>query len=401
MLAFNYYNPVRVYFENGARKRIGECLKGKYGKMLLVSAKGPFRESGLYAEIKTQLEKSGATVFEMGDIDSNPKMHSVYEGIKIARDNCVDALVALGGGSAMDCAKLMALSAKTGIDPFEYVWGSRPGVTESLDTVMIPTIAATGTELNNTAVIVDEKTKDKSWCFTEYPRYCFIDPEVSASLPGTLTIWGAMDVLSHTFEYYFNGNIDSEFQLCFSEALISATMSALEKLVRDPRDIAARGEMLWCSTMTWGTGLTKIGRKDPDMTCHNIEERFSGHFDTHHGGCLGIITPRWMCLTMRREPGIFARFARKVMGIVCRDDEEAAVLGVSAYIEWLKKVHAPQVYTDLSDKIDFNDDELLIVAQKIWQICKGRIGKLTQMSFEDIKTILYAGKRELKSPYRV
>jgi alcohol dehydrogenase YqhD (iron-dependent ADH family) len=301
----------------------------------------------------------------------------------------------------MDCAKLMALSAKTGVDPFEYVWGSRPGVTESIDTVMIPTIAATGTELNNTAVVVDEKTKDKSWCFTEYPRYCIMDPEITASLPKTLTIWGAMDILSHTFEYYFNGYSESEFQLSFSEALIMTTMTALRKLVQNPNDLESRGEIMWCSAMTWGTGLTKIGRKDPDMTCHNIEERFSGHFDTHHGGCLGIITPRWMCLVMEREPAIFARFARKVMGIVCNNEKEAAILGVSAYIEWLKKVQAPQAYSDLSDTINFDDDQLSIVAQKIWRICNGKIGKLTPMSFEDIKAVVFAGKRELKAPYRV
>jgi alcohol dehydrogenase YqhD (iron-dependent ADH family) len=395
MLPFNYYNPVRVYFENGARKRIGEYLKGKYERVLLVAAKGPFRASGLYAEIKAQLEKTGASVYEMGEIDSNPKMHSVYEGIKIARENRVDCFAALGGGSAMDCSKLMAMSAMTGVDPFEYVWGSRPGVSGSVDTVMIPTIAATGTELNNTAVVVDEKTKDKSWCFTEYPRYCIMDPEITASLPGNLTIWGAMDILSHTFEYYFNGNTESEFQLCFSEALILATMAALEKLVRDPGDLGARGELMWCSTMTWGTGLTKIGRKDADMTCHNIEERFSGHFDTHHGGCLGIITPRWMRLAMERESGIFARFARKVMGVASRDDKEAAKLGVDAYIEWLKRVKAPRVYSDLSHAIEFDDKELLVVADKVWRICKGKIGKLTPMSFEDIKAILLAGKREL------
>jgi alcohol dehydrogenase len=397
MLSFQYYNPVKVYFENGLRKKIGQYLKGKYKNILLVCAKGPFRENGLYAEIKEQLQKTGASIYEMSDIDGNPKMYSVYEGIKNVKDNQIDCLVALGGGSAMDCTKLMAISAKTGIDPYEYVWGSRPEVTESIDTVMIPTIAATGTELNNTAVIVNEKTKEKFWCITEFPRYCFMDPEITASLPKTLTIWGAMDILSHNFEYYFNGYSGSEFQLCFSEALISATMTALEKLVHNPADMAARSEIFWCSTMTWGTGLTKIGRKDADMTCHNIEERFSGYFDTHHGGCLGVITPRWMRLAMLREPAIFARFARNIMGVVCSDDKQAATLGVNAYIEWLKKVGAPLKFSDLSDKVVFSDEELLLVAEKIWKVCKGQIGKLTPMSFEDIKNILYTGKVELNT----
>jgi len=149
--------------------------------------------------------------------------------------------------------------------------------------------------------------------------------------------------------------------------------------------------------MTWGTGLTKIGRKDAEMTCHNIEERVSGYFDTHHGGGLGVITPRWMCVAMAREPAIFARFARKVMNVDCEDDKKAAALGVSAYIEWLKKVGAPLKFSDLSDSVVFSDEELMVVAGKIWQVCKGKIGKLTPMSFEDIKNILLAGKVELNS----
>ena len=112
MLAFDYCNPVKIIFENGARRRIAKHLNGIYRKVLLVSAKGPFRENGLYAEVKAQLEKTGAVIYEMNDIDSNPKMFSVYEGVEIARRNKIDCLAALGGGSAMDCTKLMALSAR-------------------------------------------------------------------------------------------------------------------------------------------------------------------------------------------------------------------------------------------------------------------------------------------------
>ncbi|MDR1113073.1 MAG: iron-containing alcohol dehydrogenase [Bacteroidales bacterium] len=150
MLPFQFYNPVKIYFGNGSCTEIGRYLKGKYKKVLLVYAKGPFRENGLYAEVKTQFEKTGSIVYKMSDIDSNPKMYSVYEGISIARDNQIDCIADLGGGSAiMDCTKLMAMSAKTDIDPCEYVWGNRSKVAGSIDVVMIPTIAATGTELNN------------------------------------------------------------------------------------------------------------------------------------------------------------------------------------------------------------------------------------------------------------
>jgi alcohol dehydrogenase YqhD (iron-dependent ADH family) len=204
-----------------------------------------------------------------------------------------------------------------------------------------------------------------------------------------------MDILSHTFEYYFNGFMGSDFQLRFSEAIILSAMRALEGLVSDPLDVRLRGEMMWCSTVTWGNGLTKIGRQDPDMTCHSIEESFSGHFDTHHGGCLGVLTPRWMRFVMKKKPDIFARFARNVMGIVCPNDHEAAVLGVDAYISWLKRVGAPQCYSDLSNKVAFTDEDLLTVAKNAWRIYKGRIGRLVTMDFDDIVNILMEGKAAL------
>jgi len=180
MLTFDFCNPVQVHFENGSHKKIGALLKGRYQRALLVCAKGTFHDNGVLAQVRAQLEESGAHVFEMEDIDSNPKLQSVCAGVNIAAKSGVDCVVALGGGSAMDCAKLIAVSAKTGVDPFDYVWGSRPEAADSLDTVMIPTIAATGTELNNTAVIVNEKTREKYWCVCKYPRSCIIDPTLSA-----------------------------------------------------------------------------------------------------------------------------------------------------------------------------------------------------------------------------
>ena len=395
MNRFDYYNPVQVHFGNGISGKLEELFLGKYKRYLLVCAKGPFRENGLYEKVQNGLRETGAQVFVMSDIDSNPKLSSVYEGIKVVTQNEVDCVVALGGGSAMDCSKLIAMSSKTGIDPYDYIWGTRPKATDAVDTIMIPTIAATGTEMNNSCVIVNEETKEKYWCETMFPNYCIMDPEITMSIPLALSLWGAMDILSHTFEFYFNGNEDSEFQLGFSEAIITATMRAIEKLVINPHDIVARGEIMWCSTMTWGSGLTKVGRGDPDMTCHSIEESFSGYFDTHHGGCLGILTTRWMRTVMLKKPDVFARFARNVMGIHCADIEEAAILGVDAYIRWLDEIGAPQVYTDLSETVKFSDKELMIVAQNAWRIYKGKIGRLYPMSLEDIQKILMMGKEPL------
>ena len=395
MEKFDYYNPVCTYFGEGRISEISNYLKNKYKCYLLVTSK-TFKSNETGHTVIGQLEKAGGKVVEIGSIPTNPKMENIYEGVDAAREHYCDCIVALGGGSVMDCSKIIAMAARTGIDARNYLWGDADENTDSIDTVMIPTIAATGTELNNTAVAVDKENKEKFWCYTAFPKYCFMDPQITCSLSKKLTIWGAMDILSHTFEYYMNGNMESEFQLRFSESLIMAVMDAVEKLVVAPLDVHARGEIMWCSTMTWGTGLTKIGRGEAEMSCHNIEERFSGYFDTHHGGGLGVITPRWMLYVYKKAPEIFSRFARNVMRIDEKDDPKAAGKGINAFIGWLKKIGAPQTYSDLNPELKFEDNELDIVAEKIWNVCHGQVGKLVPLELTDIKEILYAGKNELE-----
>ncbi len=185
--------------------------------------------------------------------------------------------------------------------------GKRIPVTSSLPVITVPTLAATGTEINNAAVMVNQKTKEKYWAIVNFPVLALQDPVLTTTIPLQLIIWGAMDILSHTFEYYFNGYNNSEFQLCFSEALILSIMKTVEALIKNPKDVNARGELMWDSVMAWG-GLTKIGQGDPDMACHSIEESFNGYFNTHHGACLGILTPNWMKIACKKAPFEFARY---------------------------------------------------------------------------------------------
>ena len=391
MEPFVYENPVKIIFGAGCRKSLHEILKGKYHKVLIVCAMGPFRKNGFFDCIADEIKASGAEVFEMPDVNQNPRLSSVRLGMKLCRENGVECVAALGGGSAMDCAKLIAASAKTGIDPYEYVFGSRPRVEASLDTIMIPTIAATGTECNNSSVIVNDETKEKYYCDCFYPKYAVLDPELTATVPYRLLLWGAMDILSHTFEYYFNGYTQSEFQTNFSEAILKSVISALNQLADFPDDLNARGELMYCAVMAWG-GLTKIGRGAPDMTCHSIEESFSGYFDTHHGGCLGVLTPRWMEIVAPEAEAVFARFARNVMKVQDGNDDQAAQKGIREYRQWLCRIGAPDTYSDLSDR-EFSNAELDHVAQTAFQIYRGKIGRLKSFTLKEIKQLLYSGKK--------
>ena len=350
---------------------------------------GPFRENGVHELISTALNEAGLDLYEMKDIASNPRLSSVREGAAIIEAKGIDVILAVGGGSAIDCAKVIGASGLSGVDPYEYLWGDRPDITASIPVVTVPTLAATGTEVNPYAVIVNDDTKEKFYCETPHPVMAIMDPELTVSVPLVLTIWGSMDILSHTFEFYFNGDTASEMQLCFSEAIIMSTMSTINQLVANPKDVKARGELMWQAVMAWG-GLTKIGRSDPDMVCHGIEESFSGWFDTHHGACLGVLTPRWMDRVQLKKADGFARFGRKVFGLSGDDDILVSLQAIASYKEWLKTIEAPMTFHDIG-KRSFDEKDLQHVATTACRIYGGKLGRLVEFNESEVMELLKAG----------
>jgi len=400
METFEYVNPVRILFGIGKRQQVGEEIK-KLGRRraLLVAAKGPFRENGLYEWIRSALATAGIQTVGMSDIDSNPRITSVREGAALCKQQAVDCVLALGGGSAMDCAKVIAAAAKSADDPWEHLWGHKRPFRESLDTVLVPTIAATGTDTNPWAVILDETAVWKMPVTADcmYAKLVIADPEIMASVPIRLTVWGAMDILSHTFEFYFNGYHRSLFQNRFSEAIVRTVMECVELLRADPRDLRARGELWWASVMAWG-GLTWIGREGPDMACHDMAEGFVPFYDTHHGATLGVITPRWMRSAVARGgekvEEIFSRFAREIFGISERKPAEAARQGVEAYIRWLRSVEAPASLPELTGR-EIPEAKLREIAAKTFADLHRGVGKLVPVTEADAVDILKASCRSL------
>ncbi len=385
MQILSFQNPVKIEFGQGVRNKIGSTLAKQYKTILMLCAKGIPEE--FFKDLHKDLSGNGIKVVLTENVDSNPRISTVRIATKMCIENDVEAIVALGGGSALDCAKMTAASAATGIDVKDFLWGETKEITASLPVITVPTIAATGTELNNTAVIRDEVTKKKSSCaaLSMYPEYSFIDPYYAQNLPTNIMRWGAMDVLSHTFEYYFNG-YNSPFQLRFSEGIILAAMECITELAEHGYDLFYYGELMWTSAMTWGTGLTRIGRGLPDMACHTIEEGIGAFYDTHHGAGLGVITPNWMRYVYKKSPEIFARFARNIFGVTERDDVLAAKMGIECFEKWLEKVNMETSYRQLCDKI--TDEKLQEIADDIYEDSNGVVGRLVPLSKQDILEIL-------------
>lgn len=390
MKNFKFNNSVKIIFGSGCHKEIGATLAQQYKKALLMVGRGI---PDIYQqELKEDLLCSGITVYETDKVDSNPRASTVRKAAALCRSNGIDVILALGGGSTMDCAKMTGASAATGIDVYDFLWGDIKPITAGLPVVTVPTLAATGTELNNTAVIRNEETKKKSSCAADclYPAYAFIDPYYAEKLPKRIALWGAMDTLSHAFEYYFNG-YDSPFQLRFSEGLILAEIECIKHIVRFGLDPFYYGEMMWIAAMTWGTGLTRIGRGLPDMACHTIEEGIGAYYDTHHGAGLAIITPNWMRYVYEKSPRIFARFARNVWGVTESDDLKAAKTGVDCMEAFLDFTGVERSYRQLTDAV--TDLQLVKLSEEIYNDNNGVVGRLVPLKPRDIYEILKLSSR--------
>ena len=299
----------------------------------------------------------------------------------------------------MDCTKVISAAAKSPRDPWEHIWGPKAPFVESLPTVFVPTIAATGTETNPWAVIFDEENRWKNAVNADclYTKLVLADPQAMRTVPPRLTVWGAMDILSHTFEFYFNGYHRSIFQNRFSEAIIHSVMECLDILNADPQDLRARGELWWASVMAWG-GLTWLGREAPDMACHDLAEGFVPFYDTHHGATLGAITPRWMRFLVERGGGkieeIFSRFAQTIFGLRVADPAAAARQGVEAYVRWLKKAGAPDSLVELTGA-PVTEGELARIIEKTYRDLGRTVGRLLPLRQEEALSILRESCRPL------
>lgn len=390
MNEFNYSSPVRVIFGIGVLDTVGSELHRFCKRVLICCSKGPFRENGTYERLQKSLVRAGIEVFEMQDIDPNPRLTSVNEGAGICRVNNIDCVVGIGGGSALDCAKVISASSASGIDAADFITDTNGfrKITSTIPTVMIPTLASTGTEVNNYAMIKFDDT-GKKVCFTgesAFPALAFLDPELYATAPLKLSLWGIMDIFSHTFEFYFNGNKEEGFQARLSEAILLSLMESTERLMANPADIHARGELMWLAIMAWG-GLTKIGRGAPDMTCHAIESRLNSVLDTHHGAGLAVLMSSWMEMVAMDAPEAFARFGRNVFKISVSNDIEASSRAVALFRDWLQEMGAPRSFNDICEapvtKADI--DRVIDLLKKDGV---KSLGRLRPLSIDEINALL-------------
>lgn len=354
MNKFIYQYPVKQYFGKGI---LDEALKTELPNMgktvMLAYGGGSLKRTGLYDRIKHILEKDGKTVVDFGGIMPNPTYAKVKEGAQVAIENNVDFILAVGGGSVIDCCKIISAQSQTDEDMWDMFYTEKRIPTKFLPIGAIVTASGTGAEQNNGAVITNEDKKLKQPLFGAYHRFAVLDSDLTLTLPMKQVISGAFDTLSHCMETYmglpFADNVSDDI----NEAIMRNVIRNLRAVIANPADDFARGELMWDSAMAENSML-KLG-KVTDFQCHMLEHAVGAYTDCNHGQGLAIIHPTLYRHYLPEGTDKLAKMARNVWDVREEDDTAAAKAGIDALESFIKEIGLPTRWNE----IGVTDEEIL------------------------------------------
>ncbi|MGF6907076.1 iron-containing alcohol dehydrogenase [Fusobacterium sp. PH5-44] len=340
-LDFYYYNPTKVYFGKTALNNLAQELEN-YGKnVLLVYGKSSIKKSGLYDKIVEILKNSGKKVYELSGIKSNPTYEQLMKGAKLVKENDVDLILAAGGGSVIDCAKGISVSAYCEGDPWKKYWIDYEEVSNKIVPVgSILTMAGTASEMNGGSVITNERELLKNgrvYPPNIYPKFSILNPEYTYTVPRYQMASGIFDTLSHLMEQYFSGEDDNTTDYIIEgvmESLINSSLIALE----NPNDYEARSNIMWSATMGLNT-ITGLS-KEQDWEVHMIEHQLGAYTDCAHGVGLAVISIPYYKYIYKHGIDKFVRFAERVWKVDTKgmSKDEAALAGIEKLSDFIKKL---------------------------------------------------------------
>lgn len=349
---FIYENKTKVYFGKGGVKEYLCCLLKNVGDtVMLAYGGGSIKKNGIYDEVTEILQKAGKTVVDFSGIMSNPTYRKVQEGAKLVRDNHVNLILAVGGGSVIDCCKIVSAQAKLDEDIWDMETVKRDYPSDFVPMGAIVTAAGTGSEMNNGAVITNEDKKIKCGLMGAQAQFVFLDPSYTMSVPFQQVISGAFDTLSHAMETYFGKPDDNNLSDDINEAVMRSVIRNIRILLSDHENYDARSELMWASSMA-ENGILKIG-KITDFQCHQIEHQLGAYTDCNHGQGLAVIHPVLYRHIYKDGAERFARFAENVWGIKGKKTaEKTALTGVEALADFIKEIGLPTNFTQMGIPAD-------------------------------------------------
>lgn len=385
MQNFVYDIPTIVYFGKGQIEKLGGLAAGIGKKALIIYGGGSIKKNGLFDIAKALLEKEGVECFEFGGVEPNPRIESVRRGVEYCRKHDIDVLIPIGGGSVIDCAKVIAAGVKYPGDAWELVEDTKK-IKDALPIITVLTIAATGTEMDFYAVITNQELNakvsiDSRWLF---PKYSIMDPSYTETVSAYQTASGAADIMSHIFEVYFQKCGDTYIQDQIMEGLMRTVVKYGRIAVEEPDNYDARANLMWASS--WAiNGMIACG-KSGAWVCHPIEHQLSAFYNVTHGMGLAVIIPYWMEKILDDSiVDVFVSYGTNVFGIDgTLPKYDIARAAISETRKWYASMNIPKTLRELgiNDKDNFD-----IMAE---QAAKGLEKAYCPLTKEDVLDIYEA-----------
>lgn len=364
MNKFTYTYPTKVYFGDGSAREGLWVELGKYGPaVLLAYGGGSVKKNGIYDEIRQILEEAGKRVVDFSGIMSNPTYEKVQEGAALARKEQVDLILAVGGGSVIDCCKVISAQAVTDEDLWEMEYKKGQFPASGIPMGAIVTASGTGAEMNNGAVITHEEKHWKGPLFATSASFAVLDPSYTLSVPPMQVLSGAFDTLSHAMETYFGTSDTNNVSDDLALAVMKNTVTNMRRLLADINDLQARSNLMWDSAMA-ENGILKCGRLT-DFQAHMIEHQLGAYTDCNHGQGLAVIQPVYYRHILKDAPKKFAAFAMAVF------DADTAEGGLDALDALIRECGLPTRLSKLKSTVPITPELLRQVADTTTLIQNG------------------------------
>lgn len=343
MQPFEFSVPTKIVFGAGEVQKVGQEALAFGKKALMVTYDEDFvKQVGFYDKVKKSCDEAGVELLEFYGVKSNPTAEHAAIGIKMAKEQRPDVIIALGGGSVMDSAKYIGIAAMYDGDPWDFVLG-KAEIKETLPVITVVTIPATSSELNGTSVINNETLRRKDGFANPVmkPKVSILDPELTYSIPFKQTAYSAADIVSHLLEHYLGHQLKfTPYQDHFCQGGIRSIMECMDRLLENPRDPDARAIMMWQAAFAW-SGFYDCGFGLPNSIIHILGHSLSNFYDTPHGAAMSVTILGSMRYYLKERTKKYADFAREVFGVRDNDDMIAACAGIAALEAWFKKIGTP------------------------------------------------------------
>jgi len=380
---FIFENPTKIIFGRETHKQVGKEVKKTSDRVLLHYGMGSIKKSGLYGQVVESLKQADVKVYELGGAQTNPRLSLTIEGARICRENSIGSILAVGGGSAIDSAKAIALNAcYEGESMWDFVT-KKAKPSGALPVGVVLTIPAAGSESSDVAVITNDEGMQK-WGYHHeliYPRFAVINPELTFTLPADQLASGAADIIAHVMERYFTRvkNVDLTDRLC--EAVMKTVINNAPLALKDPGDYDPRAELMWASTIAHNN-LLNTGRIG-DWGTHKLAHELSTYSGVPHGAALAILFPAWMKYVYKEDMDIFQKFAVRVFDVYPegKDMESIVLEGIDKLMHFSNSLGLPTHLTD----IGMGSEAIEEMAEKTQLF--GTIGRFMELDKQDVVRI--------------